>query len=125
MVAKVASLFMSPIRMNNNVVIDMAINALTGTLLGPLCKGKKIVVHYLKLRVVLPLLQRILPESKKQTVGALTDLEKGPFLRGGIASKNIEFHDNPQNIRHWDYDDEGYKSPTDVNDIILECIDDI
>ena len=40
MVARVASLFMSPIRMNNNVVIDMAINALTGTLLGPLCKGK-------------------------------------------------------------------------------------
>ena len=26
--------------MNNNVVIDMAINALTGTLLGPLFKGK-------------------------------------------------------------------------------------
>ena len=40
MVARVASLFISPIRMNNNVVIDMAINALTGTLLGPLCKGK-------------------------------------------------------------------------------------
>ena len=64
-----------------------------------------------------------LPKSKRWTIGALKDLEKGPFLQGGIVSKNIEFHDNPQNIRHWYYYDEGYKSPTDVNDIILECID--
>ena len=69
-----------------------------------------------------------LPESKKWTLGALKDLEKGPFLRGGIVSKNIEFHNNPQNILYWDYYDREYnlyKSPNDVNDIILECIDGI
>ena len=64
-----------------------------------------------------------LPESKKWTLGALKDLEKEQFLRGGIVSKNIEFHNNPQNITHWEYYDDGYKSPTDINDIILECID--
>ena len=67
-----------------------------------------------------------LAESKKWTLGALKDLEKGPFLQGGIVSKNIEIHDNPQNILNWDYYyDGGYKSPNDVNDIILECIDNI
>ena len=64
-----------------------------------------------------------LPESKKWTLGGLKDFEKGPFLRGGIVSKNIEPHNNPQNIEHWEYFDGGYKSPTDINDIILECID--
>ena len=69
-----------------------------------------------------------LPESKKWTLGGLKDFEKGPFLRGGIVSKNIEFHNNPQNILYWDYYDREYnlyKSPNNVNDIILECIDGI
>ena len=67
-----------------------------------------------------------LAESKKWTLGALKDLRKGPFFQGGIVSKNIEIHDNPQNILNWDYYyDGGYKSPNDVNDIILECIDNI
>ena len=69
-----------------------------------------------------------LPEKKKWTLGALEDLEKGPFLQGGIVSKNIEVHNNPQNILNWDYYDREYnlyKSPNDVNDIILECIDGI
>ena len=66
--------------------------------------------------------------KKKWTLRALEDLEKGPFLRGGIVSKNIEVHNNPQNILNWEYYDREYnlyKSPNDVNDIILECIDGI
>ena len=42
-VAKVASLFMSPIKMKIKVNPDMVKRALTGTLFGPFCKNSRIM----------------------------------------------------------------------------------